>query len=143
MVCIEDLQVSIMSRSAAGTTDAPGRNVRAKSGLNKSILDQGWYEFRRHLDYKIAWNGGQLVVVPPQNTSRTCPQCGHISKDNRSSQAVFVCVECGYVANADLVGAINVLRAAHARFACQVSGAVMPTAAGTLRSDSGSAQCCA
>jgi len=72
MVCIEDLQVRNMSKSAAGTTEQPGRNVRAKSGLNKAILDQGWFEFRRQLDYKLAWAGGHLIVVPPQNTSRTC-----------------------------------------------------------------------
>jgi putative transposase len=141
MVCIEDLQVRNMSRSAAGTADAPGRNVRAKSGLNKSILDQGWFEFRRQLDYKLAWNGGWLVAVPPQNTSRTCPCCGHVSTDNRQTQAKFECVECGFEENADLVGALNVLRAGHARFACEVSGAVMPPAAGPHRSDSWAAQC--
>ncbi|MFC6441919.1 transposase [Paenalcaligenes hermetiae] len=141
MVCIEDLQVRNMSKSAAGTADAPGRNVRAKSGLNKSILDQGWFEFRRQLDYKLAWNGGWLVAVPPQNTSRTCPCCGHVSADNRQTQARFACVECGFEENADVVGAINVLRAGHARLACEVSGAVMPPAAGTHRSDSGAAQC--
>jgi len=141
MVCIEDLQVRNMSRSAAGSTEKPGKNVRAKSGLNKSILDQGWFEFRRQLDYKLAWRGGWLVAVPPQNTSRTCPRCGHVSADNRKTQAQFLCVECGFEENADVVGAINVLRAGHARFACEVSGAVMPPAAGTLRSDSGAAQC--
>ena len=141
MVCIEDLQIRNMSKSAAGTADAPGRNVRAKSGLNKSILDQGWFEFRRQLDYKLAWNGGYLIAVLPQNTSRTCPCCGHVSADNRQTQARFACVECGFEENADVVGAINVLRAGHARFACEVSGAVMPPAAGTLRSDSGAAQC--
>ena len=137
MVCIEDLQVRNMSKSAAGTADAPGSNVRAKSGLNKSILDQGWFEFRRQLDYKLAWNGGHLVVVPPQNTSRTCPACGHVSADNRQTQARFLCVECGFEESADLVGAINILRAGHARCACEVSGAVMPPAAGTHRSDLG------
>jgi len=136
MVCIEDLQVRNMSKSAAGSTEAPGRNVRAKSGLNKSILDQGWFEFRRQLDYKLAWRGGWLVVVPPQYTSRTCPCCGYVSADNRKTQAQFVCAECGFEENADLVGAINVLRAGHARFACEVSGAVMPPAAGPRRSDS-------
>ncbi len=141
MVCIEDLQVRNMSRSAAGTTEHPGKNVRAKSGLNKSILDQGWFEFRRQLAYKLAWNGGHLIAVPPQNTSRTCPCCGHVSKDNRQTQERFECVECGFEENADLVGAINVLRAGHARLACEVSGAVMPPAAGTHRSDSGAAQC--
>jgi putative transposase len=109
MVCIEDLQVRNMSKSAAGTADAPGRNVRAKSGLNKSILDQGWFEFRRQLDYKLAWKGGHLIAVPPQNTSRTCPCCGHVSADNRPTQARFECVECGFEDNADVVGAINIL----------------------------------
>ena len=136
MVCIEDLQVRNMSKSAAGTTEKPGKQVRAKSGLNKSILDQGWFEFRRQLDYKLAWNGGHLVAVPPQNTSRTCPCCGHVSGDNRQTQAKFACVECGFAENADVVGAINVLRAGHARFACEVSGATMPPAAGTHRIDS-------
>ena len=109
MVCIEDLQVRNMSKSAAGTSEAPGKNVRAKSGLNKSILDQGWFEFRRQLAYKLAWNGGMLVAVPPHNTSRTCPCCGHVSKDNRKTQAQFKCVGCGNAENADVVGAINVL----------------------------------
>ena len=141
MVCIEDLQVRNMSKSAAGTADAPGKNVRAKSGLNRSILDQGWFEFRRQLEYKQLWQGGQVVAVNPRNTSRTCLCCGHVSAENRRTQARFLCIACGFEENADLVGAINVLRAGHARFACEVSGAVMPPAAGTLRSDSGAAQC--
>ena len=145
MVCIEDLPVRNMSRSAAGTTGQPGRNVRAKSGLNKAILDQGWAEFRRQLDYKLAWNGGHLIAVPAQNTSRTCPCCGHVSADNRRTQERFACVGCGFEENADRVGAINVLRHGEAllssegqddaRIACEVSGAVMPPAAGTRRSD--------
>ena len=118
MVCIEDLQVRNMSRSAAGSTEKPGRHVRAKSGLNKSILDQGWFEFRRQLDYKMAWQGGWLIAVLPQNTSRTCPCCGHVSAENRQTQSRFECVECGFKEHADVVGAINVLRAGHARMAC-------------------------
>lgn len=136
MVCIEDLQVRNMSKSAKGSADQPGRQVRAKSGLNKAILDQGWFEFRRQLDYKLAWSGGHLIAVPPQNTSRTCPACGHVSADNRPTQERFACIECGFEGSADVVGAINVLRAGHARLACEVNGAVMPSAAGTHRSDS-------
>src|SRR5690554_3950053 len=136
MVCNEDLQVRNMSKSAAGTPEQPGKHVRAKSGLNKAILDQGWFELRRQLDYKLAWAGGHLIVVPPQNTSRTCPACGHVSADNRQTQARFQCVECGFEENANLVGAINILRAGHAHCACEVSGAAMPPAAGTHRSDS-------
>ena len=108
---------------------------------NKSILDQGWFEWRRQLEYKQAWSGGWLVAVPPQNTSRTCPCCGHVSAQNRKTQAQFECAQCGFEENADGVGVINVLRAGHARFACQVSGATMPPATGTHRSDSGKAPC--
>lgn len=118
MVCIEDLQVRNMSKSAAGTTEAPGRNVRAKSVLNKAILDQGWFEFRRQLDYKLQWSGGMLIAVPPQNTSRTCPCCGHVSADNRQTQAQFLCVDCGFEENADVVGAINILARGHRVAAC-------------------------
>ncbi|MDR1062822.1 MAG: transposase [Azoarcus sp.] len=118
MVCIEDLQVKNMSKSAAGTANAPGKHVRAKSGLNKSILDQGWFEFRRQLDYKLAWNGGWLIAVPPRNTSRTCPACGHISAENRQTQARFACVECGFEENADVVGAINILARGYRVAAC-------------------------
>lgn len=124
MVIIEDLQVSNMSRSAAGSVEQPGRKVKQKSGLNKAILDQGWAEFRRQVEYKMLWAGGLFLAVPPQNTSRTCPCCGHVSGNNRKSQAVFSCVDCGFQENADLVGAINVLRAGHARLACEVNGDV-------------------
>ena len=118
MVCIEDLQVRNMSRSAKGSIEEPGKQVRAKSGLNKSILDQGWFEFRRQLDYKLVWNGGHLVAVPPRNTSRTCPACGYVSADNRRAQEQFACVECGFEENADLVGAINILARGHRVAAC-------------------------
>ena len=120
-----------MTKSARGGPKQPGKNVRAKSGLNKSILDQGWAEFRRQLDYKLAWNGGYLIKVSPKNTSRTCPSCGLVSADNRRSQERFACLKCGYEENADVVGAINILRAGHAHCACEVSGAVRPPAAGT------------
>ena len=109
MIYIEDLQVANMSKSAKGTAEQHGNNVAAKSGLNRAILDQSWFEFRRQLDYKTQWQGGFLVAVPPQNSSRTCPCCGHISKENRQTQANFECVECGYTENADVVGALNVL----------------------------------
>ncbi len=118
MVSIEDLQIRNMSKSAAGTTENASKNVRTKSGLNRSILDQGWFEFRRQLDYKMAWQGGFLVAVPPHNTSRTCPCCGHVSKDNRLTQTAFVCMNCAYENNADVVGAINILERGHRLLAC-------------------------
>jgi len=118
MIAVEYLKISNMSKSAKGTADAPGRNVRAKCGLNKSILDQGWGEFRRQLEYKVVWRGGFVVAVDPKNTSRTCPCCAHVSKDNRKTQALFRCVGCGHEANADHVGALNFLAAGHAVIAC-------------------------
>ena len=118
LVFIEDLQVRNMSKSAAGTAENPGKNVAAKSGLNKAILDQGWGEFRRQLDYKTAWNGGILFAVPPHHTSQTCPCCGHVSAANRQTQARFACVECGYENHADVVGAINVKERGHRLLVC-------------------------
>jgi putative transposase len=118
LVCIEDLQVRNMSRSSKGSNEQHGKMVKQKSGLNRAILDQGWGEFRRQLDYKVSWNGGMLLAVPPHNTSRTCPCCGHVSKDNRQTQAKFLCVDCGYENHADVVGAINVLERGYRLLAC-------------------------
>ena len=117
-IVIEDLQVRNMSRSASGTVEQPGGNTRAKAGLNRSILDQGWFEFRRQLEYKQAWRGGIVVAVNPRNTSRTCPACGHVDKDNRPTQSRFECVECGHTAHADVNAAINILAAGHAVMTC-------------------------
>jgi putative transposase len=118
VVVLEDLRISNMSKSAKGTKDNPGRNVKAKSGLNKTILDQGWSEFRRQLEYKEAWQGGKVISVPPQYTSQTCPVCGCVASENRPSQDVFFCVHCGYRENADFVAASNILAAGHAVSAC-------------------------
>lgn len=118
IVCIEDLQVRNMSKSAAGTKESPGSRVKAKSGLNKAILDQGWHEFRRQLEYKQMWRGGDVLAVNPRNTSRTCPCCGHVSALNRLSQSKFKCARCAHAEHADLVAAKNVVAAGHAVLAC-------------------------
>ena len=119
VVVLEDLAISNMSKSAAGTVEEPGKIVAAKSGLNRRILDQGWAELRRLIDYKLAWGGGTLLLVDPRNTSRTCSACQHVSADNRLTQAAFACVKCGYAANADTNAATNILgRAGQARIAC-------------------------
>lgn len=113
VIVIEDLQVKNMSKSAKGTVDDPGTQVAQKSGLNKAILDQGWGMFRRMLDYKQVWRGGELLAVNPRYTSQTCPQCGHVSKANRVQQALFSCVACGYTYHADIVAAKNILALGH------------------------------
>lgn len=118
MIVIEDLKVANMSKSAAGMVSQPGRNVRAKSGLNCSILDQGWYELRRQLEYKQLWRGGQVLAINPAYTSQKCASCGHTEKENRQSQSKFECLGCGYTENADINGARNILAAGHAALAC-------------------------
>ena len=119
VVVLEDLRIVNMTASAKGTVEQPGRNVRAKSGLNRRILDRGWGEFRRQLGYKLAWNGGTLLLVDPKNTSRECSTCHHVSSENRQTQTAFQCVVCGHAANADTNAAINILRrAGSARIAC-------------------------
>lgn len=122
MVVIEDLKVSNMSRSAKGDAANPGVNVRAKSGLSRSILDQGWYEFRRQLEYKQAFRGGEVLAVPAHHTSQTCPQCQHVSPANRKTQARFQCVQCGFTEHADRVGAINIKARGHRVLACGETG---------------------
>ena len=121
VVCIEDLQVKNMSKSAT-------KKVAQKSGLNRCILDASPFELRRQLEYKTQWQGGLLVPVPPQNTSRKCPECGQVAAENRKSQAKFACVECGFSANADFVAAVNIREAGLASLACsQPSGDVSPS----------------
>ena len=122
VVAVEDLQVRNMSRSAAGNAEKPGKNVAAKSGLNKAILDQGWFEFRRQLEYKLECNGGVLIAVPAHYTSQTCPCCGHVAKANRQTQAKFECVDCGYETHADVVGAMNILARGYLVAACGEDG---------------------
>jgi IS605 OrfB family transposase len=117
-VYVEDLQIKNMSASAKGTIDEPGRSVKAKSGLNKSILDQGWFEFRRQLEYKLFWRGGMLVGINPKHTSQRCSSCGHTVKENRVSQNVFRCLACGHEENADVNAAKNILTVGQTGMAC-------------------------
>jgi putative transposase len=114
VVAMEDLNVSGMSRSSRGTKDAPGKNVRAKAGLNRRILDASWGEFRRQLAYKVEWRGGRVIVVNPAYTSRTCRMCGFESAENRKTQETFRCLSCGHTENADIHAAKNILAAGHA-----------------------------
>ena len=118
VIVVEDLNVTGMSASAAGTPHAPGKNVRQKAGSNRSLLDQGCGAFLRMLEYKADWSGGRVVRIPPQYTSQTCAVCGHVSPENRTTQALFRCVSCSHAENADLNAARNILRAGHARLAC-------------------------
>lgn len=108
LVVVEKLEIKNMTRSARGTVESPGTNVRAKSGLNRSILDVGWYEFKRQLGYKLEWKGGVLVEVDPKYTSQTCSVCGHVDAKSREKQTFF-CTSCCYLCHADVNAAKNIL----------------------------------
>lgn len=122
VIVLEALQIRNMTQSAKGSLEAPGKQVKAKSGLNKSILDQGWGEFRRQLAYKLEWLGGVLLTVNPSYTSQQCHACGHCEKANRVSQSEFVCQKCGHEDDADVNAAKNILAAGHAVLACGETG---------------------
>ena len=109
LVVIEELKIKNMSKSSGGNIDTPGKNVKAKSGLNKSILDQGWGIFRSQLEYKLQWNGGELRTVSPHHTSQRCSKCGYVDSGNRTSQDCFVCISCNHSENADINAAKNIL----------------------------------
>ena len=110
VVCIENTQTSNLTRSAKGTTEEPGTNVSQKTGLNRSILAQGWYGLRTKLEYKAEWYGRQFVPVPAHHTSQRCSACGHVAAGNRPSQSVFRCTNCSHEANADVNAAENIRR---------------------------------
>jgi len=71
-----------------------------------------FYQLRQFITYKAKVAGVVVAFVDPRNTSRTCPQCGFVSKSNRKSQSLFSCQQCGFTSNADLVGATNISRKA-------------------------------
>jgi len=119
VLVVEDLQVKKMSESAKGTIENPGRNVKAKTKLNKSILDQGWSEFVRQVTYKEQWMGGRVIKIAPPYTSQRCSCCGHTAKENRATQARFCCKECGHTENADVNAAKNIEAAGRAVLACR------------------------
>jgi len=110
IVVLEDLRTKNMTRSAKGTIDAPGRMVRQKSGLNRSILNVGWFGLQMKLQYKLEERGGDLQLVDPKHTSQCCSACETVDRNSRKSQALFCCTNCGFTLNADLNAAVNILR---------------------------------
>lgn len=112
-VAVEDLNVAGMTASARGTLESPGRNVRAKAGLNRSILDVAPGEFRRQLEYKTSWYGAHLVVCDRWfPSSKTCSACGAVKAKLPLSVRVFVCEGCGLVLDRDVNAARNIAAAA-------------------------------
>ena len=121
-VAVEDLRVKSMSRSARGTVEQPGRNVRQKAGLNRAILDNIPGERRRQLAYKTRWYGSQLRLVPAAYSSQQCSQCGLVDPTSRPGCGrEFACVACGDQDHADHNAAKNIERRG-ARGPCKTAG---------------------
>lgn len=116
LIALERLQTTNMVRRPAPRPDPeqPGRflanRARAKAALNQAILASRWAEFATRLEHKTL--DGQLTYVNPRFTSQQCHACGHISSENRESQAVFACTQCGHTNNADTNAAENILERA-------------------------------
>jgi putative transposase len=117
LIAHENLRIVSMVRAPAPKPD-PGQpgaylpnGTSAKAGLNRSISDAGWGAFLGILANKAESAGRVVIPVDPRNTSRRCPECGHTAEENRPTQETFRCVRCGHAAHADVVGALNVLRA--------------------------------
>ena len=106
---VEDLRLRNMTASARGDAAQPGRNVRAKAGLNRSLLANAHAQTVRFLEYKCQRTGAKLIFKNPAHTSQECAECHHIDPANRPSQAVFRCVKCGHTDNADVNAARVVL----------------------------------
>ena len=117
VLVVEDLQIANMVRRAKPVPDPEqtgqylANGARAKSGLNRSISDAGWGGFLNVLRAKAEDAGRVVIEVDPRHTSDGCENCGHAARENRVTQAEFVCQRCGHRAQADEHAARNVLRA--------------------------------
>jgi putative transposase len=108
LICVEDLDVRAMSRSAKGTLQRPGRNVRQKTALNRGILAAGWGRLVDRLEQKAP---GRVHRIPAAYTSQRCSACGHVAAESRQSQTAFRCVACAWTGNADYNAARNIAAA--------------------------------
>jgi putative transposase len=104
-LALEDLQVADMTATAAGTVEHPGRNVGAKAGLNRSILDAGWTQFTSILAAKAESAGRRVILVNPASASIACHACG--ARCVRPRQDTVICPLHGEL-DADLNGARNI-----------------------------------
>ncbi|MFA3839094.1 RNA-guided endonuclease InsQ/TnpB family protein [Streptomyces aureus] len=109
----ERLSIANMVRTPKPKPDpeTPGaflpNGAASKAGLNRSILDAGWGVFLGILAQKAESAARVLIPVDPRNTSRTCPECGHVDAQNRDGEK-FQCTSCQHIDHADHVGAWNV-----------------------------------
>ncbi len=103
-------QRGIALENLQGIRNRAGQTVRKRQ--RRVLHSWAFFQLRAFIAYKAALAGVRVVLVDPRNTSRTCSHCGHCEQANRRSQSKFLCVACGYAANADLNAAVNISRAA-------------------------------
>ena len=111
VIALELLNVRAMTRSAKGTVEKPGRNVAAKAGLNRRLLDSGFGLLARLIAEKAEGAARRLVWVNPRFSSQECSHCEHRAKGSRRRRR-FVCVACGFTAHADVNAALVIRRRA-------------------------------
>ena len=111
LIALENLKIKNMTKSVKGTVENLRTNVAQKAGLNRVILEQGWSLFRKRLTDKAinATTPVEIITINPAYTSMCCSKCGHTDKTNRKSQAIFCCISCRYINNADVNAAKNII----------------------------------
>ena len=88
------------------TGKRPGRG----KSFRKAMVPWTYRQAIQRIEMLAEENRVLFVTVDPRGTSRTCPCCGMERKENRVGEQ-FRCVDprCHYSADADHVGALNVL----------------------------------
>jgi putative transposase len=113
VIAIEDLNVRGLTASARGTKEQPGARVRQKAGLNRAVLNVGFAELRRQLEYKAQWAGRDLIVIDRwYPSSKRCSACGHVLPRLALSTRRWTCPACGQAHDRDVNAAKNILAAA-------------------------------
>jgi putative transposase len=86
--------------------------MKARRSQRTTLHSWAFAQLRSFIAYKAQLRGVPVRFVDPRNTSRTCPACGHCAKENRKSQASFVCTSCGFAGPADVIAAGTIARRA-------------------------------
>lgn len=109
-VIFEDLRIGFMTKSAKGTVDNPGTNVKAKQGLNREMRRLGLSQLVLRTEQKSEKYGSEVIYVNPFRTSQECSICGYTDKENRVSRDLFLCKKCNHSEHADVNAGRNILR---------------------------------
>lgn len=127
--CISKKVVSKAKDTKRGIAVEELTGIRERIRLRKAqrLLHHSWSfaQLRAFLTYKAQMAGVALLAVDPRHTSRTCLACGCTDKRNRKSQAVFCCIDCGFVAHADTLAATNI--SIRGRAGCPLGGSCSRT----------------